>query len=92
MAQETGCGVCLKCKSRWPTGAGGSTSPEFTLHPSREQELPQLLTKGYSYKMIADELQIALKTVHSHIKDIYRKLQVNSATEAICKVSKEKLV
>lgn len=56
----------------------------------REQELLQLLIKGYSYKMIADELQIALETVRSHIKKIYRKLQVNSATEAIYKVTRDR--
>jgi DNA-binding NarL/FixJ family response regulator len=52
----------------------------------RETDLLQLLVKGYSYKMIAAELDIALETVRSHIKKIYRKLQVNSATEAIYKV------
>jgi DNA-binding NarL/FixJ family response regulator len=54
---------------------------------SREQELLQLLIKGYSYKMIADELCIALETVRSHIKKIYRKLHVNSATEAVYKAT-----
>lgn len=65
---------------------------EETLLSAREQELLQLLIKGYSYKMIAEELHIALETVRSHIKKIYRKLQVNSATEAIYKVSRNKLL
>ncbi|MBO9561533.1 MAG: response regulator transcription factor [Niastella sp.] len=60
---------------------------EEKLLSSREQELLQLLIKGYSYKMIAEELNIALETVRSHIKKIYRKLQVNSATEAIYKIT-----
>src|SRR6218665_1436965 len=47
----------------------------------RENDLLQLLVKGYSYKMIASELNIALETVRAHIKKIYKKLQVNSATE-----------
>ncbi|HMO34042.1 MAG TPA: response regulator transcription factor [Lacibacter sp.] len=68
-----------------------SKQEEETLLSAREQELLQLLIKGYSYKMIADELHIALETVRSHIKKIYRKLQVNSATEAIYKVSRDKL-
>ncbi len=51
----------------------------------REAEILQLLVRGFSYKMIAAELNIALETVRSHIKKIYRKLQVNSATEAIYK-------
>ncbi|HCY89163.1 MAG TPA: hypothetical protein DHV17_02770 [Chitinophagaceae bacterium] len=55
---------------------------------ARETELLQLLIRGYSYKMIADELQIALETVRTHIKRIYRKLQVNSATEAIYKATR----
>lgn len=69
-----------------------SKKEEDTLLSQREQELLELLIKGYSYKMIADEMQIALETVRSHIKKIYRKLQVNSATEAIYKVSRDKLL
>lgn len=57
---------------------------EYTLS-SRENEILELLTQGYSYKMIADKLSIALDTVRNHIKNIYRKLDVNSATEAIYK-------
>lgn len=52
----------------------------------RENDLLQLLVKGYSYKMIAAELNIALETVRAHIKKVYKKLQVNSATEAVYKV------
>lgn len=54
---------------------------------SREVEIVEYMTKGYSYKMIADELNIALETIRTHIKRIYKKLQVNSATGAINKVS-----
>ncbi|MBX9782174.1 MAG: response regulator transcription factor [Chitinophagaceae bacterium] len=67
-------------------------SEEEQLLSIRETDILQLLIKGYSYKMVADELDIALETVRSHIKKIYKKLQVNSATEAIYKASKNKLV
>lgn len=63
-------------------------STEDQVLSARETELLQLLIKGYSYKMIADELRITLETVRSHIKKIYRKLQVNSATEAIYKATR----
>lgn len=52
---------------------------------AREDEILQLLVRGLSYKMIASELNITLETVRSHIKKIYKKLQVNSATEAAFK-------
>ncbi len=52
---------------------------------NKENEILQLLVKGYSYKMIAAEINIALETVRTHIKRIYKKLQVNSATEAVYK-------
>ena len=51
----------------------------------RELEILQYLQKGYSYKMIAAEIFISYETVRTHIKNIYKKMQVNSATEAIAK-------
>ncbi len=57
---------------------------------SREIEILELITKGYSYKMIADILKIATETVRTHIKHVYKKLQVNSATEAIYKYNNSK--
>jgi DNA-binding NarL/FixJ family response regulator len=58
---------------------------EFGLS-ARETEVLNLLTSGYSYKMIAAECHISLETVRSHIKKIYEKLQVHSATEAVSKI------
>jgi DNA-binding NarL/FixJ family response regulator len=52
----------------------------------REQEVLNLLVTGHSYKMIADKCGITIETVRSHIKRIYEKLQVHSATEAASKV------
>jgi DNA-binding NarL/FixJ family response regulator len=49
----------------------------------REREVLKALVKGYSYKMIADELFISIDTVRSHIKKIYEKMHVNSKTEAV---------
>jgi len=52
---------------------------------TREKEVLQLLVKGKSYKMIADELNVSYETVHSHIRRIYQKLHVNSVGEAVSK-------
>ena len=52
----------------------------------REYEILSFLSKGKSYKMVADELKLSIDTVRSHIKKIYDKLHVHSVTEAIHKV------
>ena len=64
---------------------------ESPLSP-RETEVLQLLSKGKSYTMIADELFIDKETVRSHIKNIYIKLEVNSKSQAIEKATKERLI
>ncbi|MBK8668677.1 MAG: response regulator transcription factor [Saprospiraceae bacterium] len=56
----------------------------------RELNILQLLAKGLSYKMVADESFISIDTVRSYIKRIYEKLQVHSVTEAVHKVFIEK--
>ncbi|MES2777642.1 MAG: response regulator transcription factor [Bacteroidota bacterium] len=58
----------------------------------REKEVLQLLVNGFSYKMIASEMFIAIDTVRSHIKKIYEKLHVNSKSEAVAKAFKDKIV
>ena len=58
----------------------------------REKEILQHLVQGFSYKMIAAELHISLDTVRFHIKKIYDKLHVHSATEAVSKAIKDRLV
>jgi DNA-binding NarL/FixJ family response regulator len=58
----------------------------------REKDILFCLTQGYSYKMIAMQLQLSIDTVRFYIKQIYLKLQVNSAPEAIAKALREHLV
>jgi DNA-binding NarL/FixJ family response regulator len=59
---------------------------------ARETQILQLLVQGYSYKMIAAEIKISLDTVRFHIKKIYDKLHVHSATEAVSHAIKNRLV
>ncbi|MGK7396717.1 MAG: response regulator [Candidatus Cyclobacteriaceae bacterium M3_2C_046] len=59
---------------------------------ARETEVLELLAKGKSYSVIANELFIHKETVKSHIKNIYFKLQVNSKADAIEKAIKNKLI
>lgn len=57
----------------------------------REKQILRLLSNGLAYKMIAIECNISLFTVKAHIRKIYEKLQVHSATEAIAKAGKSGL-
>lgn len=63
-----------------------SKSTEHFGLTQREQQVLELLTSGHSYKMIADKCNVSIETVRSHIKKIYEKLQVHSATEAAAKI------
>jgi DNA-binding NarL/FixJ family response regulator len=52
----------------------------------KEKQVLQLLAKGYSYKMIASELNKSIETIRVQLKKIYKKLQVHSNTGAIFKL------
>lgn len=51
----------------------------------REKEILLLLMKGSSYKEIAAHIFISVETLNSHIKNIYRKLNVHSRSELASK-------
>jgi len=59
---------------------------------ARQKDILFCLTQGYSYKMIAEQLQLSIDTVRFYIKQIYLKLQVNSAPEAVSKALREHIV
>jgi DNA-binding NarL/FixJ family response regulator len=49
---------------------------------TREEQILLLLSQGHSNKLIATKLNLSLDTVCSHLKHIFRKMHVNSRTEA----------
>ena len=57
----------------------------------RERQIVDAMMEGLSYKMIADKLLLSINTVRYHIKNIYRKLQVNSKMEILNKMNKGEL-
>jgi DNA-binding NarL/FixJ family response regulator len=56
----------------------------FQISP-REVDLLGALAKGWSYAQCADAMGISLNTVQSHIRNVYRKLNVSNQTQAINK-------
>ncbi|MEX0844784.1 MAG: response regulator transcription factor [Balneolaceae bacterium] len=58
---------------------------ENSMLTNREQDIVNGLVDGLSYKMIADRFDISIDTVRAHIRNIYKKLHVNSKAEVIAK-------
>ncbi len=58
----------------------------------KEKEVLGYMVKGQSYKMIADSCGVSFNTIHWHVKNIYEKLHVNSAPEAVAKAIENRLV
>jgi len=69
-----------------PAPAEDPKAGDFEL-TTREQEVLDLLVKGFLYKEIAEQLAVSGHTVHFHIRHIYQKLQVRSRAQAVAKVT-----
>lgn len=54
---------------------------ELDLLSAREQEVMRLIARGYTYKEVAAELFISVKTVETHVSAVLRKLQLSNRNE-----------
>ena len=59
---------------------------------NREKEILSLMVEGYNLHAIADKSFISYETVRTHVKRIYKKLHVASASEAVVKALRQRLV
>ena len=70
------------------TAQAGTGQPEQRVRPAFDSELDQLtprerdvlrlIARGYTYKEIARELYISVKTVETHVSSVLRKLQLST--------------
>jgi DNA-binding NarL/FixJ family response regulator len=65
------------------TGAGDVAvhDDELDRLSVREREVMRLIARGYTYKEVASELFISVKTVETHVSAVLRKLQLSSRHE-----------
>jgi DNA-binding NarL/FixJ family response regulator len=73
-------------------GEKAEHSDELDRLSAREQEVMRLIARGYSYKEVAAELFISIKTVETHVSAVLRKLQLSSRHELTAWALERKLL
>lgn len=62
-------------------GAPAEADEELDRLTSREKDVMRLLARGYTYKEIAAELFLSIKTIETHASAVLRKLQLSNRRE-----------
>lgn len=69
---------------------GAASAQDLSISPDdvprltpREDDVLQCIARGFKYNEVADMLDMSVHTVRSHIKHIYKKLEVGSRSEAV---------
>ncbi len=68
------------------------TLPMASPLSEREYEVLNLLSRGFSNAECAEILTVSANTIGTHVKNIYRKLEVNSRAEALFEASSQGLL
>jgi len=66
--------------------------PELDLLTARERETLRFIARGYTYKEVASELHISVKTVETHVSAVLRKLQLSNRYELTRWASDRRLI
>ena len=74
-------GFVLSAFQGAPMGGAPVHDDELDRLSAREQEVMRLIARGYTYKEVASELFISIKTVETHMSSVLRKLQLSNRTE-----------
>ena len=83
--------IARKVVRFFQSGSGAKKTDMHNLS-RREVEILSGLAAGNSYKMLADKLFISIHTVRSHIRHIYKKLQVHNQSEAVSRAYKNGII
>jgi DNA-binding NarL/FixJ family response regulator len=81
--------ILARVRHHAPAAPIPATTGQLT---EKETEVLTELARGYSYKEVAQRLDISHHTVADHVKAIYRKLSVNSRSEAVFEAMQSGLI
>ena len=84
-------GTILDIVRRLSAGHSGARPTRVDLS-ERERDVLRLLVDGRSYKQVGDALGIHIETVRTHVRNLYKKLRVHSAAEAVARALRDQLV
>jgi DNA-binding NarL/FixJ family response regulator len=62
-------------------GTAPPIDPEIDQLTTREREVLRFIARGYTYKEVASELHLSVKTVETHVSAVLRKLQLSNRRE-----------
>ena len=62
-------------------GAEPPIDPEIDQLTPREREVLRYIARGYTYREVAGELHLSVKTVETHVSAVLRKLQLSNRYE-----------
>jgi DNA-binding NarL/FixJ family response regulator len=62
-------------------GTAPPIDPEIDQLTAREREVLRFIARGYTYKEVARELHLSVKTVETHVSAVLRKLQLSNRRE-----------
>ncbi len=85
-------GFVLDAFAALPAESAPSLDPELDQLSPREREVLRLIARGYSYKELAGQLSISVKTVESHVSAVLRKLQLSNRHQLTRWASERRLV
>ena len=85
--------IARRLIERWHPAAGAKPqASDAELLSAREQEILSLCARGLRYAEIARVLNVSVHTVNAHLKNVYRKLTVNSKAEAVFEARRSGLI
>jgi DNA-binding NarL/FixJ family response regulator len=70
----------------------GAVDPDLDQLTAREQQVLRLIARGYTYKEIAQDRTISVKTVEAHVSAVLRKLQLSNRHELARWASERRIV